>query len=202
MDQSPRQPEGSLDLGAWIGRQQAFAVLANKCSAAQALALKQMKDSATHLQLGLTWVEFCPRHLGISSRQANRIIAQYEEFGEAYFRLSTLARITAEDYRALSPSIDEDSLEIDGERVPIAPENAFRIRAFVRSQRSHRPASSPEPLAAFLIRAKARHRELIEAVCRRVRAGLPESQRKAWNDLLLAVVDDWHAIDRIVNEAH
>jgi hypothetical protein len=39
-----------LDMGAWVGRQQAFAVIAKKCSAAQALSLKQMKESCCHFQ--------------------------------------------------------------------------------------------------------------------------------------------------------
>jgi hypothetical protein len=33
-----------MESGAWIGRRQAFAVIAGKCSAAQALALNQPKN--------------------------------------------------------------------------------------------------------------------------------------------------------------
>ncbi len=56
-------------MGAWVGRQQAFAVIANKCSAAQALSLKQMKETRSHEKLGLSWHDFCQRHAGISRVQ-------------------------------------------------------------------------------------------------------------------------------------
>ena len=47
-------PREWIDAGAWVGRQQAFAVIANKCSAAQALCLNMfgklacMKRSSLH----------------------------------------------------------------------------------------------------------------------------------------------------------
>jgi hypothetical protein len=64
-------------MGAWVGRQQAFAVIAKKCSAAQALSLKQMKETRSYEKLGLSWDDFCQRHTGISHRHADRIIRQY-----------------------------------------------------------------------------------------------------------------------------
>jgi len=79
-----------------VGRQQAFAVIANKCSAAQALCLKQVRETRLYEKLDLTWDEFCKEYAGIGRAYADRLIQQHEEFGEAYFRLSEIARISPE----------------------------------------------------------------------------------------------------------
>ena len=55
-----------VESAAWVGREQAFAVIASKCSAAQAAALKETKESEIHDQLGLTWRDFCPKYAGMS----------------------------------------------------------------------------------------------------------------------------------------
>jgi hypothetical protein len=156
--QETTQTPDRVDMGAWVGRQQAFAVIANKCSAAQALSLKQMKETGCHDQLGLSWDDFCERYVGLDRRQADRIISHYKEFGEAYFRLSSLARISAEDYREIAAAVEDSCIEIDGEQVPIAPENASRIRAFIRARRSQRPSSRrayPADLSDLNLRQKA-----------------------------------------------
>ena len=80
------------------GTPQAFAVIANKCSAAQALCLKQVRESRLFEKLGLTWEEFCQEYAGISRVHAERLIQQHEEFGDAYFRLSEIARISPETF--------------------------------------------------------------------------------------------------------
>ncbi len=72
-----------IDTTLWVGRQQGFAVIASKCSAAQAQCLKQLKDSALYEKPGLTWEEFCRRHAGLSRATGDGLIQQYDEFGEA-----------------------------------------------------------------------------------------------------------------------
>ncbi len=124
-----------MEIGAWIGRQQAFGAIANNCSAAQALSLKQVKQSGVLEQLGLTWEEFCNQHAGISRVHADRVIQQYNEFGENYFRLSALARISSETYRRVAGRIEGDTIEIAGEKLALTPENAPRIRAAIQSLR-------------------------------------------------------------------
>ncbi len=100
-----------FDTGAWVGRQQAFAVIANKCSAARALSLQQMKETRCYKKLGLSWDDFCQQHTGIGHRHADRIIGQYEDFGEAYFRLSGMARISPEGYREIADNVVGNCLE-------------------------------------------------------------------------------------------
>ena len=114
-----------------LGRQQAYAIVANQCSSAQAQCLKEIRDSRAYQSYGLTWEEFCERHAGVSRSQADRIISQLAEFGEAYFRLARLTRISPGTYRQLGPQIEDEIIEIDGEKIPLNPDNTPRLRAAV-----------------------------------------------------------------------
>ncbi len=125
-----------LAAGAAIGRQQAFAVMAAKCSAAQAITLKQIKESGFYEELGFTWQEFCPEFFGITQVTADRVIRQLAEFSEAWFRLGQLARITEPEFRQIASKVSGDAIEFEGESIPLTPENAPRIRQAVRALRS------------------------------------------------------------------
>ena len=182
------------DMGAWTGRQQAFALIASKCSAAQALSLKQMKDSGCYERQGLTWDEFCRRHAGISRVHADRLIGRYNEFGEAYFRLSALARISVEDYRELAPQVDDNCLEIDGEMVAIVPHNAARIRALVNERRARRRSTLPPAFPAHLDDLCLRYRALLADCERQVTSDLHDRTRAYLKSLFKAAVEDWQAL--------
>lgn len=124
-----------IDLGASIGKAQAFATLANKSSGAQAAAIREIRDAGTYKLMGLSWEDFCPRYIGLSRPCVDRMIQNLEEFGQTYFRLSEIAHVPPAIYRRMQPQIDGDSLAVDGERVPIVPENAARIREAVHELR-------------------------------------------------------------------
>lgn len=189
MEELTQPPPDLLEMGGWIGRQQAFGLIANKCSAAQALCLKQMKESAYHHQLNLTWAEFCRQYIGVGCRQVDRIIGQYEEFGAAYFRLSKLARISPEKYRAISGAVSDDCIEIDGESVALVPENAARIRAFLNRRR---PRKIPPPLTIADI--KAMDRGLISAALQQVGPHLSPGDRDFLEDTAWVGVNGWRAV--------
>jgi hypothetical protein len=140
-------PREWIDAGAWVGRQQAFAVIANRCSAAQALCLKQVRETQLFEKLGLTWEEFCKEYAGISRENADRLIRQHEEFGDAYFRLSEIARISPETYRQIASQVSDDGIEFDGGKLALIPENGPKIRAAIQTLRAQlkqaRDASQP-----------------------------------------------------------
>ena len=46
-----------FDVGTSVGRQQAFSAVSTRCAAAQALCLKQIRESRSYEELGLTWEE-------------------------------------------------------------------------------------------------------------------------------------------------
>ena len=139
-----------IDAAAWVGRQQAFAVIASKASAAQAQCLKQVKGDRLFEKLGITWEEFCLSHVGLSRQSADRLIQQYEEFGEAYFKLSELARISPQTFRQIADSVDDETITMNGEEIALVPENAPRIRAgldALRSQACVKRGGAPSPLS-------------------------------------------------------
>ena len=71
---------GDLHLGTLVGRRQAFSTIAARCSAADAGALREIRDSKAYQALEPTFVEFCSRRLGISATDANRLIRYLDEF--------------------------------------------------------------------------------------------------------------------------
>ncbi|HYW46872.1 MAG TPA: hypothetical protein VE959_28655 [Bryobacteraceae bacterium] len=142
-----------LDLGANIGRGQAFGMMASRCSAAQAEILRGVRDSGVYKRLGLTWDAFCQEQVGISRQRVDTVIGQLEEFGEVYFALAQIVRISPETYREIAPKIEGETIEIEGEMVPIIPENAARIRNAVSFLRNE------------LQRAKKRDPSLLNLLC-------------------------------------
>jgi hypothetical protein len=104
-------------------------MLASKCSYAQALCLKEVHDTRAYEKLGLNWEDFCSQHAGISRITAETIMKRADEFGEAYFRLCAIVRISPDTFRHLQNGVTVDTVDLDGERIPLAPENACKIRA-------------------------------------------------------------------------
>ena len=129
-------PGSTLDLGAWIGRGQAFSFVANHCSAAQAECLARIRNDGLYKALNLTWDEFCQQHAGASRAHADEIIRRLDEFGAAYFRLSEIIRISPQSYRTMQAVVKGEAIEVGGESIPITPENAPRIRQAIGALRA------------------------------------------------------------------
>jgi hypothetical protein len=100
--------------------------------------LKEIRESRAFEQLGLTWQEFCQQYVGCSRERADAIIRQFDEFGEAYFRLSQIARISPETYRQIEPTFQKDSVSIDGQEFELILPNAAKIRAAIKKMRDER----------------------------------------------------------------
>src|SRR5690348_16940175 len=135
------------DLGAWVGLQKAFAIITGSCSAARAQCLRQVRDSKMLDDLGLTWDQFCKDYAGISRRHADSLIRQHAEFGDAYFRLSEIARVSPRTYRQIAPAVNGGFIEIAGEKLALTPANAGRIRAAIHalSNRARPAVANPRP---------------------------------------------------------
>ena len=160
--------EKHQDLGSWLGLQKAFATVAGSCSAARAQCLKQVRDSHLLDEIGLTWDEFCKDYAGISRPHADSLIRQYDQFGDAYFRLSEIARISPQRYQQIAARVDADSIEIDGQKVALIPENAPKIRAAIQTLRSQlrrppAPARPPADVVELQIRVDALANDLAKA---------------------------------------
>lgn len=196
-------PREWIDAGAWVGRQQAFAVIANRCSAAQALCLKQVRENRLHEKVELTWEEFCKEYAGISRAQADRLIQQHQEFGDAYFRLSEIARISPETYRKIAGQVSEEGLDFDGRKLALIPENGPKIRAAIQSLRAqlqevrntHKPTSPG--ITQLLIRMDA----LLEEVADMSRRLLDPGDRAGLQGLVAYAVNKWTRLARAVQDA-
>ena len=126
----------ALEFGAWLGRGQAFAMVANLSLAAQAECLRNIRDSESYKSVCRTWEQFCTEFVGASRRHVDQIVHNLEEFGAAYFRLSEIVKISPEAYRQLHPRIEGEEIEIGGERFALTPENAGNIRRAVQRMRA------------------------------------------------------------------
>jgi len=137
------QPEAAGDnsqLGEWLGRRQAFAAVAGRCSAADAECMRRIRDDKMYLERAKTWDDFCSRLLGMTRQNADRIIRLLEELGPAYFQLAQLTRVSPEVYREIAPAMSEDGLCIHGDVIALDASNSNKLAAAVAQLRAPKPA--------------------------------------------------------------
>jgi hypothetical protein len=137
--------EGDLDLGTILGRNQAFGLMAGRCSAAQAACLREIRDKKLYKRRCPNWNQFCREHLHMARNQVQHLINLLDEFGPDYFELSQLTRVSPETYRAILPALHDKSLHVDGEAIALIPANAARISAAVAQLRKAAAPEPPEP---------------------------------------------------------
>jgi hypothetical protein len=143
--------EALLHLGANLGRHQAFGLVANRCMAADAECLRNIRESGQYKKLGLNWERFCSERAGLSRSYADRLIRHLEEFGANYFRLAELMDISASTYRLIAGAVTDEGIEIGGESIPICPDNREKIAAAVDAARQHaKPAAAVAPKVSEL----------------------------------------------------
>jgi len=189
--------EKHIDLGTWAGLQKAFATVAGSCNAARAQCLKQVRDSRILDDLGFTWEEFCREQAGISRAHADNLIRQHEQFGDAYFRLSEIARISPQAYQQIASRVDGETIEIDGEKLALIPANANKIRAAIQALRNRTVPAEPAPrLPAGLVELRIRVDALAEDINKAFRALHPQENWNAHNGLLTYTVNKFRTLAR------
>jgi hypothetical protein len=175
-----------FDLGIWIGRHQAFALIANFCSAADAHALLTIREQKLYRSKDLTWDEFCSRYAGISRTTAERIIAHLEEFGDSYFHLTEIVPLPAAEYRALQPAIEDNAIEFEGRRIPIDLRHAEELTEAVRTLRDRlqkeRQRTTPSELTEL--------QKLLDRAAGQI-AGVVRRAEDADRSFLVCMVDDY-----------
>jgi hypothetical protein len=137
-----------LDLGVFLGHNQAFALVASRCSAAQAEGLWRLRQEEKYKRLTPHWRDFCSQYLKISGSEADRIIQHWVEFGSEYFDMAQITRIAPYVYRALAPSIKGGALHVNGEAIALNASNASKLAEAVAEMRRSLPPKKPSrPLA-------------------------------------------------------
>jgi hypothetical protein len=130
-----------LELGSVLGHNQAFGLVAGRCSAAQAASLKRLRDEKKYKLVTDHWRDFCSWYLRMSQTQADKIIHLWEEFGAGFFKVAQLTRISPETYRAIAPAVREDVLHLNGEVIELTAANSRQVvEAVARVRREKQPA--------------------------------------------------------------
>jgi hypothetical protein len=127
-------------LGQWMGRRQAFGLIAGKTAAAEVECLRRIREDKLYRSKCDDWSEFCQKYAGVSSSYANRLIRQFEELGPNFFDLSRIVRISADAYRQIAGSVSEDGIEFGGEKIAITPETSDKIAEVVQALREQSEA--------------------------------------------------------------
>jgi hypothetical protein len=151
----PAGDAGESELNQLLGERRAFSRVADSCSAADAECLRRMRDERMYRTKKVNWSQFCTRYLDISKSEANNIIQRFEEFGQSYFEVSRIVRISPESYRAIAHAVKDKSIEHNGERIALTGENAQRVTAAVQALRqaaAPKRIEPPAPAAAPVIR--------------------------------------------------
>ena len=178
------EDEALLDLGKVVGQSVAFGTVAGRCSAAQAAALRKARNQKVHARFGLTWNQFCPKHLKMSGTQADEIIRLFHEFGPAYFENTQSVHISGDIYRAVAPFIVDQALHFQGETLELNSANVQKVARSVRESLRALPAPAelapeqPAVVPALSDRLQALDRRVTEIVAefREVAKGAREAQ--------------------------
>ncbi len=124
-----------FDVGALVGRRQAFALVAGRCSAADAEILSEIREKKLFRTMEATWEDFCAKRIGMTRSYVDRIIRQYRELGPAFCKLNSFTRIKPAEYRMISGAVTEDGLAYGGEVIALDAENAPRLVEAVEALR-------------------------------------------------------------------
>ena len=141
MEQPSTTIDEAFDVGTWVGRKQAFALVAGRCSAADAEILFEIHEKKLFRTIEPAWEAFCVKRLGLTRSYVDRIIRQFKELGPNYCKLSSFTRIKPAEYRLMSAAVSDDGLAYGGEVIALEPENAPRLAEAVEALRRD---STPE----------------------------------------------------------
>jgi len=192
--------EDMFDLGAWLGRKQAFTLIASRCSAATVVCLRKIREGKRYRALGLTWEEFCRQRAGVSRAFADKVIQQLETLGPLYFELSSVTRITPDDFRRIAEAVTDQGISYAGETIEIIPENAPQLAQAIEILTSG--AAGAELIPETPMRTLAR-------VERSIRSALADLERLAampldtidQEKLSITLTDARDTLDRIASAA-
>jgi hypothetical protein len=134
---------GEFELGETLGRRRAFGAMAGRCSAADAACIKRIRDEKLFKHRCASWLEFCQKYLGMSSRSADRTIRLLEEHGPDYFELAQLTQISPHEFRAIAPAVKDGAVHLNGEAIALIPQNSDKVADAVAALRQ--AAKTPAP---------------------------------------------------------
>jgi hypothetical protein len=168
------QNEDLYELGQWIGRKQAFGLIAARAAAADVECLRSIREKKLFRAKEVDWPEFCQQYVGVTRSYADRLIRHLEEFGPNYFNLSQIVRISPEDYRQIAPAVSDEGIAFGEVKIAISPENSQKLVEAVSELRAAIPAKEPETGVAA---ARRRLETGIAALNDVLKSGLTDEER-------------------------
>jgi len=160
--------DDAFEVGAWTGRRQAFALVAGRCSAADADILAKIREEKLFRSMEPTWDAFCSKRLGMTRGYVDRVIRQYKELGPEFAKLNSFTRIKPSEFRRIAGAITENGLSFGGEVIALAAENAPQLAEAVKALRTDAAAEADSADPAEQAFAKAE---------KSVKAAIAEFQR-------------------------
>jgi len=114
----------SRDLHQWVGRREAFALVAGRCAAADIESLRRIREQKLYKQYREKWVDFCTLDLHVARRSVDREIGYLNEFGPEFFHVRQMAHLTPQQYRSIAAHVSPEGVRLNGTTVPLLPENS------------------------------------------------------------------------------
>ncbi len=136
-DESAQKVKQGVDLGRWMGRRDAFALISGAANAADIESLRRIRDDKQYRAVARNWDEFCTNHLRISRRTVDKNISYLEEFGPQFFLLKQMAQVSPNEYRAIATHVGPDGLRTSNGTVPLLPEKTEQVAAAVAELLKH-----------------------------------------------------------------
>jgi hypothetical protein len=185
------KPHLIFEASAIVGQKRAVAEVASQTTYAQARCLRDIRKSKAYRQTGLTWDQFCPGRAGITRSVADYIIQCLNEFGEPFFSLCAIVRVSRATFRQIAAHVTKYAIEVDGESISLIPDNTPKIRAAIAKlcgsvRRRHN--------------LSARVDHLLDAATQRARA-VPQDQVADLRDLARHAIARWTEIDAMLTPA-
>jgi hypothetical protein len=149
-----------FNLGQWMGRHEAFGLMAGRCSAADVEIIRRIRDEKLYESLDCNWDEFCARHLHSARRSVEREVGYLRKYGPAFFTVRQLTHISVKDYEAIAGQITEHGVNLDGAVIGMQTENSSQVAAAVEELRKRSepkesaPAPEPAPFDVLLKRCR------------------------------------------------
>jgi hypothetical protein len=141
--------EDIFDLGKWVGRRQGFALVAGRCSAADAEILLEIREKKLFRSMETTWEDFCTKRLGIDRSYADRRIRQFQQLGPDFCKLNSFTRIRPADYRLIAGALTDGGLSYEGDLIPLEAENAPKLTQAVEAlRRDSAVEETPDDIAS------------------------------------------------------
>ena len=149
-----------FNLGQWMGRREAFGLIAGRCSAADVEIIRRIRDEKLYESLDCNWDEFCTRHLHSARRSVDREVGYLRKYGPGFFTVRQLTRISVKDYQSIAGHITQQGVNLDGAVIALHSENTGQVAAAVEEllarsgPRESKPAPEPAPFDALLKRCR------------------------------------------------